>query len=430
MRILIISFQFPPFKGAGCLRVGKTARYLTEFGHDVRVVTARDQNVPTPTLPLEIDPDRVTYTRWLHVTRLAQLRGPGSAASGLQGGTGSAPLADPPRPSRLRSLARSLLLFPDREVGWFPFGRAAAIDIVREWRPDVIFASAYPVTSLLVGYSVSKATGVPWVAELRDLWADFPYYAHPEWRRRIEKRVERRVLRSAAGLVTVSQPLADRLMDEYRKPTKVVFHGFDAGDYPVPGESPTTPGPTLRLVYTGNLYSRVQDPTPLFEALVGLNGAATLHAYGYRQAWVEAAAERAGATKHVVFHGVVSYSEALAAQAGADALVSFLWNEPEHPGMLLTKNLEYFGAGRPIIAVGCRANGAAELIESRGAGRAVESTDEVATFLGELVAEKLQTGRVAAVPASARSGLSRSEQTRELERFLLDLTGSDERPAT
>lgn len=430
MRILIVSFQFPPFKGAGCLRVGKTARYLAEFGHDVRVVTARDQNVPTPTLPVEIDPRRVRYTRWLDVTRLAHLARRRAVASEAQGGRGSAPLANPPRPSRLRSLARSVLLFPDREIGWFPFGRAAAIEIVREWRPDVIFASAYPITSLLVGHSVSKATGVPWVAELRDLWADFPYYAYPEWRRRIEKRIERRVLKSAAGLVTVSQPLADRLRDEYAKPTKVVFHGFDAGDYPAPGALPATPRNTLRLVYTGNLYARVQDPTPLFEALAALDGAAVLHAYGYRQAWVEAAAERAGAARHVVFHGVVPYADALAAQAGADALVSFLWNEPEHPGMLLTKNLEYFGAGRPIIAVGCRANGAAELIESRGAGRAVESTEELTALLGKLIAEKRETGKVAEVPASARAGLSRAEQTRELERFLLGLVGSEPRSST
>ena len=45
MRILFISFFFPPYNAIGCVRTGKTAKYLMRFGHDVRVISAREQNL-------------------------------------------------------------------------------------------------------------------------------------------------------------------------------------------------------------------------------------------------------------------------------------------------------------------------------------------------------------------------------------------------
>ena len=423
MRILIISFQFPPFKGAGCLRVGKTAKYLSRFGHDVRVISARDQNVPTPTLPVEIDASRVTYSKWIDLTRLGAGRRAGVAdPSENEAGAASERAERTPYgfKARLRKMARAVLLFPDREIGWLPFGRAAALGLTRSWRPDVIVGSAYPITSLLVAWTVSKATGIPWVAEMRDLWADFPHYQFPEWRRRIEKRFERRVLRSAAGIVTVSEPLAKLLFDEYQKPTAVVYHGFDPDDY-VTATTESRADDPLRLVYTGNVYKGVQDPTPLFEALVPLAGNVRLEMYGSRQPWVERIAVETGAASFVDFKGVVSHADALTAQVGADLLVSFLWTDITQPGMLLTKNLEYFGAGRPILGVGPRENGASDLIEGRGAGKVLQTRHEIRNHLDEMLGQKRRLGAVPGILASAQEGLSREAQTRKLEGFLLSI---------
>ena len=39
MKVLIVSFAFPPSNVIGAVRVGKLARYLDHRGHDVRVLT-------------------------------------------------------------------------------------------------------------------------------------------------------------------------------------------------------------------------------------------------------------------------------------------------------------------------------------------------------------------------------------------------------
>ena len=69
MKVLIVSFAFPPSNVIGAVRVGKLARYLDHRGHDVRVLTTDAED--DRSLPLDIARDRVVYTeyrerkRWL-----------------------------------------------------------------------------------------------------------------------------------------------------------------------------------------------------------------------------------------------------------------------------------------------------------------------------------------------------------------------------
>jgi hypothetical protein len=70
MRVLIVSFAFPPSNVIGAIRVGKLARYLDQRGHDVRVLAT--DVVEDRSLPLEISRERVFYTEfrqrqhWIH----------------------------------------------------------------------------------------------------------------------------------------------------------------------------------------------------------------------------------------------------------------------------------------------------------------------------------------------------------------------------
>src|SRR5438270_8497809 len=62
MKVLIVSFAFPPSNVIGAVRVGKLARYLDRRGHDVRVLTT--DFVEDRSLPLEIARERVIYTEY------------------------------------------------------------------------------------------------------------------------------------------------------------------------------------------------------------------------------------------------------------------------------------------------------------------------------------------------------------------------------
>lgn len=418
MKILLVSYYFPPYNAIGSVRTGKLARFFREQGHDVRVLTARD--VPLqPTLPVEIEAERISATRWFNVNFLPELLMGGRqqvAAGGYA--TSSSMLA------RLGFLYKTVFNYPDHEAGWQPFARIAGGRLLRNWRPDVIYASAQPFTALIIAAQLSRAYGIPWVGELRDLWTQNQDYAYPGWRRVFEEWHERRTLRSASGLVTVSAPLAEKLRTRYACPVEVVANGFDPADYPPDDSLHPADRDHVRIVYTGNVYASYADGQPLLQALAAMGEERErleLVFFGRNSGGMQAAAEKYGVGRLIKINGQIAYRESLHAQREADVLLMLLWNDPQERGVLTGKLFEYIGARRPILAVGLGHDLAAELIRERGLGVVSNDPEQIAAQLREWLALKQQTGRLADLPAEAGRGLSRREQYEHLETFLSHL---------
>lgn len=424
MRLLAFSYFFPPHNTIGAVRVGKTMKYLAAAGHDVRVVSAGDQPLKA-TLPLEIPAERVTYTRWLDVNAPAVLLAGGKGNLQTQG------YAFTQRGrvvSMLSEWYRAVLNVPDAQIGWLPFALRAGRRLIEERRPDLLFASFSPATALLAAHRLSRRYGIPWVADLRDLWMENHFLPPGGVRGQLERRLERRVLGSASGLVTVSEPLAETLRRKFAAPVAVVTNGFDPPDYP-DTRPPVDAAAPLRIVYTGFIYPGRYDPRPLFAAMRTLAGEAggdavrvVFHGRYNAQALREMAAE-AGVADRVEVNEPVPYRESLRLQREADVLLLLTFNDPAQPGEYSGKLFEYLGAGRPILAVGWGGNVAGQLIRERGAGAVADEPEEIAAALRKWMCEKRRTGTIAPAPAGASAGFSRQEQTARMEQFLQDVLG-------
>ncbi len=428
MRILLISYYFPPYNIIASLRVGKTAKYLRQFGHDVRVVTARSLPYPAD-LPVEVPAEDMIATPWINVslphtlaTRFRRHR------AGIVALFDKAPATQAQYTVALRLLDayRTLVAFPDDAIGWFPFGWTAAQRLLKRWRPDVIVASSGPPTSLLIAGALHRQYGLPWVGELRDLWTDNHYYLYPMWRRVLETWLERRALRTAAGLVTVSEPLARTLRLRYNLPTEVVLNGFDPSDYPP--VRPVRSDPQLTIVYTGTIYRVNQSAAPLFAALQRLGSRAeqvrvTFYSHSINGiVAIRSEAQQYGVERLLDIRDAVAHRAALAQQRAADVLLLLLWNDPRERGVYTGKLFEYLGARRPILGIGPADNVAADLIRERQAGMVSADPDEIA---GQLVhwLDAKECGGIPDLPESVAAGLSREAQARRLEAFLDRLVG-------
>jgi glycosyltransferase involved in cell wall biosynthesis len=423
MRLLVVSFAFPPFNSIGGVRVGKIVKYMLTFGHDVRVITARNQPF-RPTLPLEIPSEKIIYSKWLTARRKSapsSLKSAGVSSSVNQNSSGKIPLK-----AVLKRVIgypyKTLVDFPDSNIGWLPYAESAASRLFKTWSPDLIFASSPPPTSLLVAHRLSQKYGVPWVADLRDLWIDHPYYDQPRWRKVIEEKLERRVLLSTAGVTTVSQPLAETLKMKYGKTARVVLNGFDQVDYPVSSEVPFDGG-RLKILYTGMIYPGKRDPSPLFEALQKLGPLAErlrVVFHGFFLDSVRPMIRNYGLEHLVGVHDPVSYKESLQMQAEADILLLLLWSDPTERGVYTGKLFEYMGARRPILAVGGVDTVAADLIRQRRIGVALQEPAEIALQLEKWIKQKETERAIPALSEDAIAGVSRQEQTRVLESYLLE----------
>ncbi len=420
MKILLISFAFPPFNASGSVRMGKLAAYLVKRGHDVRVIAGEGLSLPR-TLDVEITESAIHRCAYRRVTTPIDVARQWMARRSGDRHLGS----DAPDPwaRKLVNIYRAIVAIPDSEIGWYFSAVATAKAAVSDWMPDVILSSALPFTSHLVASKLARLLKRPWVADFRDLFADNPYADAPSWRRAVDRLIERRVIATATACVTISEPLAETLTTLHGKPTIVVMNGYDPDDYPLDVQPPRGPGRPLRILYTGIIYPGRRDPTPLFQAMRMLGDRArriVVDFYGQDLRGVRAAAVDAGMSDQVHVHGPVPYAQSLRLQCEADALLLLLWDDPRERGVFTGKLFEYIGADRPILVIGCADGVAASVIRERGLGVSTSKTSDVAKILEQWITRIDNIGYLAAPNVEARHEYSRSVQFAKLESLLVN----------
>jgi glycosyltransferase involved in cell wall biosynthesis len=429
MKVLIVSFWFPPANVVGAIRVGKLARYLDRHGYEVRVLTTKIDG--DRSLPLEIPIEQVIYTDYRQRKDRLSLLGRsfrGRAAAALSV-SGKVSLVENNRPSKpawdwLQRQYYALIHIPDMRSDWIKTAVPAGRRLVEEWRPDIIFASAPPFTGLIVAGRLGRSFDIPWVADFRDLWVDNPYYGYrePGWRRPVDAMIERLMVKNAAALVTVSPVWAEQLRRRHSKPADVVYNGYAEEDFP---QSPLhdDQGEVLRIRYTGSIYQGFRDPSALFAA-IGLLGETLrervrVEFFGDAGDEVLALAEQHRVRDRVIVRTPVPYRCALKLQMEADILLLLQWSDRRDEGNLPGKMFEYLYARRPILFIGYEHGAAADLLKKRGAGLVSNIPELIRDRLKGWIEDK-QAGRLKALDPSVSRGLSRDEQFRKLEHVFAD----------
>lgn len=442
MKILMVSWFFPPANTIGAVRMGRMARFLSQQGHDLKVLAASDLPFPK-TLPLEIAEEQVLYAPWADVNALPDRltdaakfllrpflsRGQAPDSGAADNAQGAAPAVDntPQPPGALKRLRASLgslysnaINLPDARIGWMPYAMSRGRKLLEHWTPDVIYATGPPFTGLLIGYRLSKAFGVPLITELRDRWVDDPYYPPPVWRLRIDGALERRVIERSSALVTVSEPWAVDYRAKYAKPVTVVYNGYDPEALEGAASVGAMNDTALRIVYTGGIYPGRRDPAPLFAAMQSLNltpDRIRMDFYGTNPDHVWPIARQYDVEALVTVNPPVTHREAVELQQGADILLLMQWNDPREQGNVPGKLFEYMGARRPILLLGLENGVPAAFLEERQAGFYGASPAAIAEQL-KLWLDMKRKGGIPPLPEAARSGLTRDDQYRKLDGFL------------
>lgn len=375
LHILLVCPYFAPENTIAAVRLSKFAEHWCSAGHQVTVLTRQE----TGTDGLGVD-KRIKVVRVVDPTvRLHQAAVGGRYdEAGLQG-------------SRLgvrrfaASVARRLSPWPDRFAIWAM--RARHVDVAR---PDLVFASGGPLSSLLLGAFLARRFKVPWVADYRDLLSSGGYLQRSPVRRLVESAIERRAVGTAAALTSVSEPMSESLERWVQVPARTVLNGFDPDDYPEPDGRADR---RLRILYCGEIYRDKRDPSPLFEALARLDPwereRVVVDFYGASVDHVGALAAAHGLVSHVRTHERVPYRQALALQQEADVLLSLLWDDAREGGVYSGKLFEYVGAGRPVIALGWEKGVAARLVRERRLGIASNDPERLRSALSEWIQRKM-----------------------------------------
>ena len=409
MRALLIPFHFPPMQGStGALRSLAFARWLPSYGWSVTVLTATAHAYPSVASDnLAMIPADVAVERAFAL--------------------------DAQRHFSIRGRYWRVLALPDRWASWIPHAVAKGLAICRRQRPDVL-VSTYPIpSSHLVAWMLHRITRIPWVAEFRDPMVEEGYPEH-----RLERNfriwIERRIFACASKIVVVTDS-AQRLYAERagRGESFVVNipNGFDEHDAlgisaaPARGACPSGP---LTILHSGVLYPRERNPEALLVALARLveNGwlkpgrARFVFRGAGNEAGYRSRARELGLEGIVEFLDSVSYSEAKAEIAAADALMVLQSSACNR--QIPAKVYECLAAGKPLLCLADPCGDTAQFVKKLGLP--VEASLEDATAIESAVKRFLQLVESGQAPVLSRdeiAHLSRRSRAAELAAVLDDV---------
>lgn len=396
-KVLMIAHAFPPCHAVGALRAGKFAKYLPELGWQPIVITREWEDKGGLEVPPGVQIVSTAYSDRLSLFRRGRIRAARESSPQSRQRT-----TEPARRSRLHKLAsfllKELLAYPDEAIGWRPHALEAGRRVLRSEDIALIFSTSPPATSHVIAAELQRETGLPWVADFRDLWTQNHYRRHTRLRQAIERRYEVRTLDGAAVLVTVSQPLAEKLRVLHGTPVDVITNGFDEKDY---SDDPPALTPHFSLTYTGQLYAGKRDPSLLFRAVQRLAKAGvigrtklSIRFYGPDSEIVRRLARVSGVEDLVSCEGAIPYKAAVRKQRESTALLLLNWDAPKEAGVYTAKVFEYLGARRPILVVPHNDGVVEELMQETGAGVAARTENEITDILAVWYSEYLSTGSV------------------------------------
>ncbi|CAN5544776.1 glycosyltransferase [soil metagenome] len=251
----------------------------------------------------------------------------------------------------------SSVRWPDIFETWVP----KAVKAIPRDQFDLIVSTFGPSAALAIGYRAKQLNPkAKWICDFRDLWTENHVYPGFWPLTMLERFTERRYLKRADGITTVSDSLAITLRGyvDTAKQVKVFENGFHSEELAaLDGRPAYTEDSRLRLVYTGSLHQQQRNPAPLLEAVALLSDQdrdrLKLVFAGPRETFLEQAVDRLGLASQVDCVGPLPRSAALKYQRDADVLLFFEKQHlPSRDGVLTGKLFEYLATGRPIMAIG------------------------------------------------------------------------------
>lgn len=335
-KVLMVAFHFPPQAGSsGILRTLNFVKYLPNSGWAPTVLTAsanaheEQRNDLVGAIP--------PRTRILRAFAL-----------------------DAARHLSIKHKYPQVLALPDRWSTWWMRAVLLGLREIRQQRPHLIW-STYPIsTAHLIGGTLARLSGLPWVADFRDPMVSPAHPAH-KLQRAVWQWLEARTLRHASACVFTTSRAASAYSQRYPAAAGkclVIENGYDEGAFTgVEPDRCGTPANTLLLLHSGLIYPKDRNPSTFFEAVKGLIDAGKLDRSRlcirfrapHHDDEVNAYAVQHGLADVVEVAPPVPYRQAIAEMMGADLLLVFQGSY--FNTQIPAKIYEYLRAQRPVLAV-------------------------------------------------------------------------------
>ena len=388
-KFLYISYYYPPIQSIASMRSWKLAKYIRDFGWEpIVLASASDSQSWGSPLP-DVRVGRLENSLFLERTSKKTKKqlthsdtpfpNPGWSASLKNTGYMTA--------RWIKRALREAFAYPDDYADWGKKALLHGREILAEEKVDLILSTAEPFSSHIIASTLSKETGIPWIADYRDLWTQNHVARHTKLRLFFERRLESSIVKNASAVITTSEPLALMLGSFLQKEVHTITNGFDPEDYVLPVKTDSI----FSLIYTGVIYEKKQNATAVLDAINILlkkkeieAGKFKLRFFGSNAQHLAQLLKEKGIDDLVHIHNTISFQECVQKQKAAAALLFLNWNDLKEKGLFSGKIFEYLAARRPILAFPRNPGSVVDqLLEQTRAGVLCDTPEAIAAVLKE-----------------------------------------------
>ena len=396
----MIAYHYPPMRGSsGIQRTLKFTEYLPRSGWEPIVLSAN------PRAYVHTSGDQLgEISRSLIVHRSFAL--------------------DTSRHLSFKGRYPGLLALPDRWISWWLSAVPAGLRLIRRYRPDVIWSS-YPIaTAHLIGLTLHRLTGIPWVADQRDPMTDTGYPPDPRMRRAY-LWLEDKIMAHCARLVCTTPGAIRIYQQRYPQVENARFclieNGFDEENFAAAHTLDSQQDKRFTLLHSGVIYPSERDPCALFAALASLLAAGRIHAHNFQLVlratghddYLHELIARQGIGAIVRLAPPLPYNAALNEMLAADGLL--LLQASNCNEQIPAKLYEYLRAGRPILALTDALGDTAATLRAAGIDTIapLASPERIVTALSDFM-RQARLGTAPLASASTVASHSRAARTIQL----------------
>lgn len=373
LKVLIITYYWPPAGGSGVQRWLKFAKYLPDFGVTPIVYTVKNPDYPIvdETLASEVAEDlqviRGSIVEPNQIFSRFNSREKESSAGFLD--------SNPSAFGKIMQYVRANYFIPDARRFWVK----PSVKRLKKWIPengiDLVITTGPPHSLHLIGLQLKAITGVKWLADFRDPWTNIDYFHNLPMNRRARNRhlqLETEVLTKADRVVVVGNSMKEEFSDRCDR-ISVITNGFDAAD----NKERQRLDAKFSISHIG-MMNADRNPQIFWNALQELVSESEDFARDLQVKLIGRCVDdvyesvaRAGLTDHVSFVSYLPHEEVLRFQSASQVLLIAVNNVPSARAIITGKVFEYLQSQRPVIGIGPEDGDLSDILSRSGAGKMI-----------------------------------------------------------
>jgi len=374
MKVLVITYYWPPAGGSGVQRWLKFVKYLQDFGIKPVVYTVDKPNYALldETLYSEV-PQNIEILKqriWEPNNLLGKKK---QVSAGFLD-------ANPSFFGKILHYIRANYFIPDSRKYWIKPSVKFLTKYLEKCEIDVIITTGPPHSLHLIGLELQKNIPIKWIADFRDPWTEIDYFHQlPLTKKSMLKheKFEQNVLNNADAVLVVGKTMKEKFKS-FSNNIHIITNGFDDEDFSIRGALDKW----FTFTHVG-MMNADRNPKILWKVLADLIKSnpdfkedLQINLIGKVAPEVLKDIKTYGLDENVQLTDYLSHVEVLRHQSSARVLLLVTNNVPSAKGIITGKIFEYLKSKRPILAIAPKDGDLAEIIEKSNSGEVIGFDDE------------------------------------------------------